>query len=209
MTLRIALTSYLAISRRTQGRTTFSNVIQPRKILQKSFSQRPPQWAQMPSCSCAMALSGLLCSRGADWRVVDVLWRSLSSRVKLLALPLLLFGCATAAPPLPSDTTSVSRTRTLTLSDFSSSDATMTCAEITAERRANSIAIEQANGRISEKRSSEQTAGFVAAVTVPPLLLFGPLTDTNEASRAEVAQRYARQDTLMKLAAVKQCASGQ
>lgn len=126
-----------------------------------------------------------------------------SSGPALCALALIaLAGCVGSAPPLPPDTTSINRTRTMTLSDFSATDAAMSCADIAAERETNTGAIKAANERIEGNRGRDQALIYVSVLTAPFI------ANDNDPERKEIAQRYQRQDTLIKLATVKACPGG-
>ncbi len=116
-----------------------------------------------------------------------------------LVLPLLLACCAGDAPALPADTTSVNRAQTVKMSDFSSGDAAMTCQDIAVERTRNVAVIDDDNRRIQASRVSNEAVLFV----VP--LAGAAVAKTHDQERAEIAQRYARQDQLIKLGAVKRC----
>jgi hypothetical protein len=125
-----------------------------------------------------------------------------SSRQALSALALLLLaGCVGSAPPLPPDTTSVNRTRALALSDFAAADAAMSCDAIAGERAANSAAMKAANERIEGNRVRDQALVYATVLSAPFI------ANDNDPERKEIAERYQRQDTLIKLAAVKGCPS--
>ena len=114
---------------------------------------------------------------------------------------LLLTGCVGSAPELPPDTTSLNRTKSLSLADFSASDAAMSCDAINAERVANATAIQQANGPIEDNRTRNQVAGYLGALFLVPYLA----TDNNNAEKEQIRQLYSRHDTLITLAGVKHC----
>jgi outer membrane murein-binding lipoprotein Lpp len=114
---------------------------------------------------------------------------------------LLLAGCAASAPELPPDTTSVNRTHTATLDDFSQEDRALSCEQIGAERRHIADDMQAANGRIEANRTRNQVAGYVGALTGVGWLA----TDNNDDDKDQITKLYGRQDTLIKLAGVKNC----
>lgn len=59
-----------------------------------------------------------------------------------------LAGCASDAPPLPPDTTSVNRTHNLTIADFTPQARAMSCDDIAGERRKIAEAMQAANNAI-------------------------------------------------------------
>jgi hypothetical protein len=129
--------------------------------------------------------------------------RSFSSNSRTLAVgvALLLSGCAGDAPKLPPDTTSVNRSRALTLDDFSEQDRTLNCDQIAGERRQIAEDMQAANGRIEANRTRNQIAGYLGATLVVGWLA----TDNNDSEKEQIAKLYERQDTLIKLAGVKNC----
>jgi hypothetical protein len=116
-----------------------------------------------------------------------------------LVLPLFLACCAGAAPALPPDTTSLSRGQSVKLSDFSSSDAALTCQAIAAERVENAAAIDDANKRIASDRVANQAILFVVPI------VGAVAANGHDEDRAEINRRYGRQDELIRLAGVKKC----
>jgi hypothetical protein len=129
--------------------------------------------------------------------------RSLSSNDGALAaaIALLLSGCAGDAPKLPPDTTSINRSHALTLEDFTVQDRTLTCDQIGEERSRIADKMQATNGRIEANRTRNQVAGYIGALTVVGWLA----TDNNDDEKDQIAKLYERQDTLIKLAAVKNC----
>lgn len=128
------------------------------------------------------------------------------SRANLIArtafLSVVLAGCATSAPPLPPDTTSVNRTQSLTLDSFAKEDAALSCEQIGAERQQIDQSLRDANGRIEGNRTQNQVAGYFGALILVPLVA----TDNNDAEKAEITRIYGRRDMLIKLGGVKGCA---
>jgi hypothetical protein len=118
-------------------------------------------------------------------------------------LLVLLAGCAGSAPPLPPDTTSVNRTRSITRSDFSPEDQAASCVSIAAERDRNAEAMRSANASIEGNRPRDQVALYFGGVLAAPFI-----ANTNDPERKAVNDLYLRQDTLIKLAAVKGCPAG-
>jgi len=118
---------------------------------------------------------------------------------------LLIAGCQSGAPTLPPDTTSVNATHTVTAADFSSEDAALDCGQIQTERRRIADAMQAAIQRIDADRTQNQVAGYFLGV-----LYFAPYAasqGTTHPQKAEIAQLYARQDTLIKLATFRHCAA--
>ncbi len=120
-------------------------------------------------------------------------------------LALLLAGCASEAPPLPSDTTSVDRSRDLTLDDFTPQAQVMSCDDIVAERRQIADTMQTTNAAVDANRTRNQIAvGFVSfggLVAAPALLA----SESNDAEKDQLTKLYERRDTLIKLAALKHC----
>jgi hypothetical protein len=84
---------------------------------------------------------------------------------------LFLAGCATVAPPLPPDTTSVDSQRHLSLADFSTQDAGMACVDIAAERSRITAQLDEANANIEANRTRNQVAGYIGAAVIPLVYL--------------------------------------
>ena len=125
-----------------------------------------------------------------------------SSRVFLAILAcFVLVSCAGSAPPLPEDTTATNRARSLSLSDFSSTDAATDCTAIRLERGQNNAKIEQDKKAIESNRRQNQVAGYLGTLLVVPLIA----TESNDAEKNDITTLQQRQDVLNKLAAVKQC----
>jgi len=122
----------------------------------------------------------------------------------LVTLSAFLAGCASPAPPLPPDTTSVDRVRTDTLADFSTADRALTCLDISAEKAETKDEINIAQGLIySNQAPNEATLELLgpAFVVLPGLL---PVRE-NERERADISADYARLDILIRLGKVKAC----
>jgi len=118
---------------------------------------------------------------------------------------LLLAGCASDAPPLPPDTTSINRTHNLTLDDFTPKARAMSCEDIAAERRKIADAMQAANDAIKKNRTrNEVVVGIVdmTGLIGTPLLA---ASDNNDAEKSEITKLYERQDMLIKLATLKHC----
>ena len=117
---------------------------------------------------------------------------------------LLLAGCASEAPALPPDTTSINRGRDLTLDDFTAEAQAMTCDQIADERRQIANAMQAANNVVNGNRTRNEILVGVADVGLlnAPILLF---TNSNNAEKDQIAKLYQRQDTLIKLAVLKHC----
>lgn len=126
-------------------------------------------------------------------------------RAALALMALSLGGCAASAPSLPPDTTSVNRTQSITLDAFSPEDAALPCEQIAAQRQDIDRQMRGANGKIEENRTQNQVAGYLGAQLLLPLVA----TESNQAEKDQIKALYVRQDTLIKLAAVKGCRMGQ
>jgi hypothetical protein len=120
-----------------------------------------------------------------------------------LAGTLLLVGCATAAPPLPPDTTSINRTRTETIESFSEADRALSCEQIAAEQNAIRDRLAADNRKIEDNRTRNVVAGALGVAVVP--LLPALATVSNSEEKDDIAAQYRRKDVLIKLAAVKTC----
>jgi hypothetical protein len=116
---------------------------------------------------------------------------------------LLLAGCAASAPKLPPDTTSVNRSHSLTIADFADSERALSCDGVAGERRQVADALAAANARIEANRTQNQVAGYFAGLFIVPALA----TEGNYADKDEITRLYQRQDTLIHLATVKNCAA--
>jgi transaldolase len=117
-------------------------------------------------------------------------------------LALLLIGCATSAPPLPPDTSSVNRVRSIALSDFTPQDAGLSCEQIAEERRTNAAAVRDANAQIEANRKQNQVAGFIGAIGFAPAYL---ATEGNHEDKRRLVEIQEREDVLIKLASLKEC----
>jgi hypothetical protein len=119
------------------------------------------------------------------------------------ATVLFLAGCATPAPKLPPDTTSVNRNRTLTMADFVEPDRALSCDAIASERRQIADGVAAANARIEANRTKNQVAGYFGGLFIVPALA----TEGNYAEKDDIVRLSQRKDTLIQLANVKACAS--
>lgn len=118
---------------------------------------------------------------------------------------LLVAGCAASAPPLPADTTSINRTQSIALDAFSKQDAALSCDQIAVQLQDLDQQMREANGRIEGNRTQNQVAGYFGSLLFLPLLV---ATEGNQTEKDEITRLYGRRDTLIKLAAVKECKSG-
>lgn len=118
----------------------------------------------------------------------------------------LLAGCATAAPPLPFDTTGVNSRVSLQARDFAPGDLARDCDQLRAEYAANTATQRQDTQAIEGNRTRDQAAMFVS-VAGPALL--APLalgaTEPNTAERQQFTQLTLRNDTLRQVASFKGC----
>jgi hypothetical protein len=113
----------------------------------------------------------------------------------------MLAGCATSAPPLPPDTTSVGSSQSLSDKAFSGADLSLSCTDITAQQQQISKTRESAHSEIESNRTQNQVAGYFGAFFVVPLAA----AEGNKREREAITQGYQRQDELTQLAALKQC----
>lgn len=127
-----------------------------------------------------------------NWKVISLLGTVLIS------------GCASSAPPLPVDTTSTNRTEIIGLDSFSRADAALSCDQIAAERQDIDNRIRMDNSQIESNRTQNQVAGYLGALFIVPLAA----TESNQPERDDITRLYGRRDTLIKLAAVKDCSNG-
>ena len=77
----------------------------------------------------------------------------------------------------------------------------MDCASIREEQSTNNAKIDQDNDVIKSNRRRNEVAGYFAALTIVPLVA----TESNDTERDDITVLQKRQDTLLKLAAVKKC----
>ena len=128
----------------------------------------------------------------------------LSSKIKRLCLAaaVLLSACASNAPVLPVDTTSTNRLHDSNLADFQPSDQAMSCADIFMERAKTTEAMRVNSANIEANHDHNKATQYLGAFLSPVALL---AAERNDTERAAFATLYARQDTLIKLAALKAC----
>jgi hypothetical protein len=112
-----------------------------------------------------------------------------------------LAGCAGSAPALPPDTTSINRSRSLTLDDFTPQARAMSCADIALERQKIAAAMKTANAAIESNRTRNQVAGYFAGLALLPVVA----TENNDAEKDEITKLYKHQDLLIQLGALKHC----
>lgn len=128
---------------------------------------------------------------------------ALAGRAAWLASLVVLIGCAGGAPPLPPDTMSVDSVRRSTTADFVPADLALSCRQIALQRSQNYDAIEL-DLHAAQQISPNNEAAMYAGGFFPPAYLFvkddKPIND-------QVQLLYGRNDTLVKLAAVKSCPS--
>ena len=129
-----------------------------------------------------------------------------TSRLGVIAVGALLAGCASPAPPLPPDTTSIDRAATETLADFSPADAAMTCLDIVGEEQQTQDEIRVAMGLVYSNQVWNQLGVFgfgLSAYALPGL----EYIKGNSREKADIRQEYARLDTLILLGKAKSCKS--
>jgi hypothetical protein len=115
---------------------------------------------------------------------------------------LLLAGCASPAPPLPFDTTGTTSLKQVSIADFTSADAALSCAEIASERADLGARVAKANANIKENRVRNQVASSVGLLVTSFAYI---ATEGNYADKDAIKNAYARQDVLEKLALLKGC----
>ncbi len=123
--------------------------------------------------------------------------RGTSAALLLLALA----GCASHVAELPPDTTGTNRGKTVRIEDFSAEDAALSCIDIAAERQSLSAKMQAANASIEGNRVQNEAAVYAGGFLLVPYLA----TESNSKEKDEIKALYARQDTLIKLAGVKNC----
>ena len=118
----------------------------------------------------------------------------------LLTALVLVSACARSAAPLPKDYGSVNA-EVPKASEFTAEDQALSCTQIAAEI----IRLEGQNRRaeavIKGDRSQNQTAGYLAALFLVPIVA----VDTNEEQVALLNQNQRRQDDLRRLKRAKAC----
>ena len=114
-----------------------------------------------------------------------------------------LGGCATPAPPLPVDTTSVNTSHPLTAADFTQQDLALSCVDVMAEKA-------QADAVTADLDASIQANRVVVRGGAPMgrFIVYGPITVSKENPKStfdSLNLQIARRDTLTKLAIFKRC----
>jgi hypothetical protein len=99
----------------------------------------------------------------------------------------LLGGCVGSAPPLPSDTTSVSALRHSNIADFSPADQAMTCPQIADEQTAIISKMRADNLVIDGNRGRNEAALYVAGLSLVALPV-ALATVQNDAERKDVME---------------------
>jgi len=115
---------------------------------------------------------------------------------------LVLTGCATAPPELPQDYRSIGATKSLVESDFGSSDLEKNCGDIEQEKTELAEHRQEIEQELKKQRNSEQAAGFIAALVLPPALLF---MDQNADVEDQIHAIQKRLDKVAQLHHFKQC----
>lgn len=122
-----------------------------------------------------------------------------ASSTSVAALVLACAACAAAPPPLPADTTGITRAHTLAIEDFSPADRQLSCADIRRERTDLRAGMAQADAAIRENRPATQGALFLIGVLALPMI------DDNQGEKAVMEKARLRLDTLSQLSAVRTC----
>ena len=121
--------------------------------------------------------------------------------ISVITTLVILASCAASAPLLPDDTTAINKQHSVSISDFSSQDAAMSCDAIKIEQSGNTVKIAQDNKAIESNRRLNQTAGYLGGLLVLPLIA----TEGNYSEKDDITALQQRQDVLRKLAIVKRC----
>jgi hypothetical protein len=127
---------------------------------------------------------------------------SLSNRLIVLGLILVLAACSRPAADLPPDYGSVSARKTVTLSEFSESDRKLACPDIDLQRAALKVEADELTGKVMSHRQNNQTAGYIGAVLFPPVLFALELSEDDKAALDRI---QGREDALIKLKSIKRC----
>ena len=115
----------------------------------------------------------------------------------------LAFGaCATQAPNLPEDYGSVHATDRISLADFDSEKAKLSCSDIKDELNALNTELNLQKQDIQNKRRQNQTAGYIGAVFFLPALL---ATDNSQEAKEKMTNIKDAKDLLFKLQTAKKC----
>ena len=118
-----------------------------------------------------------------------------------LAFALAAQGCSTSAPSLPPDTTSVNRTRTLSIDEFSAPDRAMSCQQVADEDGKIMHDMTVAESAIKSARVGNQAALYLSSFFLLPALA----VRTHESEKDLLQRAPGRRDTLRNLARVKGC----
>ena len=105
-------------------------------------------------------------------------------------------GCASSAPPLPS------QAATGSTDGIAAPDLALDCPRIVQEVEAVDARMREANLKIGDERTRNQVVGYFAAVAFAPLVL---AAEQNQAERDLVKTLYARRDALIRVATRKGC----
>ena len=126
----------------------------------------------------------------------------MNNKLLVLILGVFLLGCASRAPELPDDYSSMNKQVTLTRGDFSSELLELSCVDIQNQLKALDSLNESNVNRIKSSRSSDQTKGFVSALLFS-LLFFA--IDNHADEKSKIEEVYRQKDILFKLKAYKNC----
>src|SRR5258708_4939852 len=160
----------------------------------------------MRSCWPATARSASASGAGGKWMDKAAPSRSSNRSACLGALAALaLAGCAAWARARPPDTTSINRSRAVSLDEFNAADRALGCDDIAAERWQIAQSMQEANGRIEGNRTRNEVAGYFGTLFLLPYMA----TENNDAEKDQITHLYARQDTLIKLTGAHGCPTPQ
>jgi hypothetical protein len=117
-------------------------------------------------------------------------------------MALALFGCATPAPTLPPDTTSVNRIRPLAGSDFPAALAGMECRAIIGKIVDDTARIKELEEAFASNNANNQVAVYVGLLFFPPALAGAKGQD---AERKVYVALQEQQEWLRRLYSFKNC----
>ena len=111
-------------------------------------------------------------------------------------------ACARSAPDLPPDYGSINATQEISLDAFSEQDANASCTEINAEQERVQVEFAAIENAITSTRQDDQTAGYLAAILLPPA---GLAIEQKTERKEQLDHMQARLDELNALSRVKNC----
>ena len=115
-----------------------------------------------------------------------------------------LAACATNAPELPPDYSSVHSQQRVSIDEFDTVTANLTCEQIRSELEELNSEHATKTHEISEKRGSNQTIGYIGSVFFLPIVL---ASDSNVQAKEKITNIHRAKDKLYKLQSLKKCPS--